>query len=96
MYYFPKRITLVWLFLMLLTCLSFEVVQGFGFFSGLRMATSAAIVIAFLKVRFILLDFMELKRAPLPARLFVEAWCVGTCLVLLGEYLIGSPGPSMP
>jgi len=66
-----RRITLVWLALVAATLISW----GFG--HGRRMDPRAAgvavIIIAFLKIRYVLLDFMELRSAPLGMRVAAEA-----------------------
>ena len=41
---------------------------------------------AFVKVRFVLLDFMELRHAPRAMRLAVEAWTVVVCSALCSLY----------
>jgi hypothetical protein len=43
--------------------------------------------IAMVKVRFVGLDFMELRRAPIPLRAAFEFYCVALFLVLTGMYL---------
>lgn len=82
------RVTLVWLLLMLATGLSWELGHGFGFGNDYRRATIAVVVIAFIKARFVFLDFMELRTAPPPLRLAFEAWTIlicGTLIVLYGS-----------
>jgi Prokaryotic Cytochrome C oxidase subunit IV len=41
------------------------------------------IVAAMIKVRFVVLDFMEVRRAPWALRLVLEAWIVGLASVLI-------------
>ena len=43
--------------------------------------------IAMVKVRFVGLDFMELRNAPIPFRAIFELYCVALFLVLAGMYL---------
>lgn len=52
-------------------------------------ATVAVVVLAIaaVKVRLIGLDFMELRRAPIPLRAAFECYCVGMWAVLSGLYL---------
>ena len=71
------RITLIWFLLIAATALSWEFGHGLGFGDRYRHATVAVIVIAFIKVRYVFLDFMELRAAPLPLRLMLEAWAIG-------------------
>jgi len=46
------------------------------------------LAIAFIKVRFIGLYFMELRAAPLLLRALFETYCVFVCLVMMGAYLV--------
>ncbi len=71
----PRRITIIWLLLVLATGLSWGSAHDLGHL-GARTATMAAILIAFFKARLIILDFMEVRHAPLPLRLICEAWVV--------------------
>ena len=48
------------------------------------------ILIAFLKVRLILMYFMELRIAPQPWRGLFEAWMAVACAVVMLLYVIGS------
>jgi hypothetical protein len=79
-----KRITLVWLALMLATLLSWETVGAPA--ANARAPGAIALVIAFVKVRYITLEFMELRGAPLIMRLFVEGWCVLVCAAVILFY----------
>ncbi|RYZ61970.1 MAG: hypothetical protein EOP08_12780, partial [Proteobacteria bacterium] len=54
---------------------------------GARAATVTALVVAFFKARLIILDFMEVRHAPLPLRIFCEAW-----VVLVGGALVAITG----
>lgn len=59
---------------------------GHGFLiRNLRAAGIAILVIAFIKIRYVILDFMEIRRAPLPMRIGAEIWvvAVATAIVLL-------------
>jgi hypothetical protein len=84
------RITAVWLILVVATLVSWESARA-GSDQGL--ATSAVLAIAFVKVRFIGLEFMELRTAPLPLRLAFELWLLVVCSVLLALYW-RSPSPT--
>ena len=68
---------LIWFLLIAATALSWEFGHGLGFGDRYHYATVAVIVIAFIKVRYVFLDFMELRTAPLPLRLMLEAWAIG-------------------
>jgi hypothetical protein len=82
-----RKITAIWLLLILATVLSWETVHGFSA-ADLRIAASAAIIVAFIKVRFVMLHFMEIDSAPLPLRFFCEAWIVLVCAGILGLYWV--------
>ncbi len=83
------RIHLVWLLLVFATGLSWQFGHGLGFGDRYHYATAAVLVIAFVKIRFVFLDFMELRHAPLPLRLIFEVWAVGACATLIGLYWMG-------
>lgn len=77
-----ERVTKVWLGLMLLTCMT-----TWGLSKDLFSAPVAVIgifLIAAVKVRYVILDFMELRGAPIPVRVAFEAWPVGVAAVILG------------
>ncbi|MDT5223317.1 MAG: hypothetical protein QOG19_724 [Mycobacterium sp.] len=77
-----ERVTMVWLGLMVLTC-----VTTWGLSKGLFSPTVAVVgvfVIAAVKVRYVMLDFMELRQAPIPARAFFEAWPAVVAAMILG------------
>ncbi len=82
----PRFETIVWLILLVVSCLSWELASSFNIFGDVRFVASAVLIIAFVKTRFVLLDFMDLKRAPIAARVFAELWWIGNCSILLGFY----------
>lgn len=48
------------------------------------------IVIAFLKVRWVILDFMELRTAPVSLRLLFEFWAAATAALLIAHnWIVG-------
>lgn len=85
-----NRVTLVWFILVAATAASWEFGHGVGL-SDLRYASIAIIVIAFVKVRFVILDFMEIRHAPIPMRIVGEVWAVVVCTALIVLYLHGTP-----
>ncbi len=82
---FLSRTSLVWLILVAATMLALR--AGFDMLADLRLARLAVIGIAFIKVRFVLREFMELREAPLPMRLVVDVWCAGVCGTLIALFL---------
>jgi hypothetical protein len=77
------RALAVWLVLMAATLVSWESARKSGDY---RLASSAVLLIAFVKARLIGLEFMELRAAPRPLRLIFEAWTVLACTTLLALY----------
>jgi hypothetical protein len=82
-----QKITLVWLGLVLATGVSWQFGHSLGFGDNYRYATVAVILISFIKVRFIVLDFMEVRAAPIALRLTLETWSVVVCTTLIFLYL---------
>jgi hypothetical protein len=76
------RISVVWLLLVVATLASWGSARG----ADRRLATGAVLVLAFAKVRFIGLEFMELRSAPPALRLAFEVWLLVVCTALLGLY----------
>lgn len=84
-----SRTTLVWFVLVAATLLSWELGHGVGF-DDMRHASAAIIVIAFVKARFVILDFMEIRHAPLWIRVTGEVWCVAVCAAVVGLLLMAA------
>jgi heme/copper-type cytochrome/quinol oxidase subunit 4 len=81
-----ERVTLVWLVLMALTC-----VTTWGLSKDLfspPVAVVGIFLIAAVKVRYVMLDFMELRDAPLPVRLAFEAWPAVVAAVILAFWFL--------
>ena len=78
-----SRASIVWLILVAATLLSWESIAIAG--DSLRVAHTAILAIAFLKVRLVGLEFMELRHAPTLFRVAFEAWVaiIGTTLIFL-------------
>ena len=77
-----ERVTLVWLGLVVLTC-----VTTWGLSKNLFTSAVAVVgifLIAAMKVRYVILDFMELRNAPIPVRVAFEAWPVVVAVMILG------------
>lgn len=83
------RATVVWLALVAATGLSWEFGHGLGFGDQYRYATVVVVLIAFVKVRFVFLEFMELRHAPAALRAAFEAWTVIVCASVLVLYWSG-------
>ncbi len=81
-----SRTSVVWLALILATLLTWSLggshhTPGTG--AGHSLAGFSIILIAFIKIRFIGMYFMELRYAPVALRGLFEAYCVVTCAVLI-------------
>lgn len=83
----PIRATIIWLLLLILTGISLEAMPIFDWVSTAQIG-STALIISFFKSRLILLEYMEIRSAPLAMRLIAEAWCIFMCLILLILYLM--------
>jgi hypothetical protein len=79
--------TLVWLFLVAATVVSWALGTDHGFVDDTTAASTIVLVVAFIKVRFVGLYFMELKDAPVPLRVLLEVWCWVVCALTLSFFL---------
>jgi len=81
-----QRETFVWLALMLITIVMTYALDG-GAGGALGLSETGAnlviLVIAFVKVRIVAYEFMEIRFAPVLMRAATNAWVIGTCLMLL-------------
>ena len=84
-----SKITYVWLALIIATALSWQFGHGMGFGDKYHYGTLAVLVITFIKVRFVYVDFMELGTAPPALRLLFHAWAVLICTILIVLYWAG-------
>lgn len=75
----------VWLLLMAATIVTTWVLTKDGI--AVRVATVSIVLIAAIKVRLVLLHFMELRHAPVPLRAIFEAWVVAVSGALIVIYL---------
>ena len=50
---------------------------------GSSVLTALILLVAVIKARLVILNFMELRTAPLALRLVLEAWCVGVYMMLV-------------
>jgi hypothetical protein len=56
------------------------------------VAVVGIFLIAALKVRYVVLDFMELRDAPIPVRVAFEAWPVAVAAMILGFWFATGAG----
>lgn len=79
--------TLIWALLMLATALSWWLgVDSAATGSGVMAIAAGLMVIAFVKVRFVIRYFMEVRHAPLALRLVCDGWVVLVCGAILVLY----------
>jgi len=79
-----KRLILLWAVLVAITALSWGSAHNFA---GPRWQGVVVILLALVKVRFVILDFMEVRHAPKALRLALEGWVVVISLALVGMLL---------
>jgi heme/copper-type cytochrome/quinol oxidase subunit 4 len=84
--------TIVWFVLIAATLLSWYLGSDHGVHDH-RVTTVVIMLVAFIKVRFVGLYFMELRDAPTPLRIMFEAHCAIVCSAVLIVYLIGPLAP---
>jgi len=81
-----QRATVIYAVLVLITGISFWLTVGHG---GASLHQTGPVVwtlvifLAFLKVRWVLLDFMELRSGPTKPRLLFEVWVTGVAASLI-------------
>jgi cytochrome c oxidase subunit IV len=79
--------TVVWGLLMMATGFSWWLgADGLALSDNLQFVTTMLIIIAFVKVRFVIHYFMEVRSAPLALRLVCDGWVIGVCLAILALY----------
>ena len=90
-----KRLLLAWLALSAITISQFGVgsLGGPGVLTPNAAITSSAILIALVKVRIILREFMEVRHAPALLGRLTDLWVVLTGVSLLGCYFVGMAFP---
>ena len=82
-----NRVTAIWLLLVAATGLSWWMGAGSGGpGSDFRLVSTVLIAVAFIKVRFVLRYFMEVRTAALPLRLLADAWVFSVCAAVLALY----------
>jgi cytochrome c oxidase subunit IV len=89
--YVRNRLTYVWLFLCVITVISWWTVSGHGanYPANVRV-TAVVLTIALIKTRFVIRNFMEVRRAPLWLRLTCDAWLLYLFAVISYFYWFGS------
>ncbi|WP_428311821.1 cytochrome C oxidase subunit IV family protein [Hydrocarboniphaga sp.] len=85
------RLTLTWLLLSALTAISWWIGSRHGHHAFVANAaiTYSVILMAALKIRFILTEFMDLRHAPPLLRRIADAWLALLVIGLLALYSLG-------
>lgn len=87
-----RRLLAVWLVLSAITVTYFWIDRAAGS-NGVRHAntavTLAAVVLALVKVRMIMGEFMEVRGAPRLLRVLANSWIVIMGITMIGSYLAG-------
>ena len=88
---FEQRLLFVWLILSAITLaqLGLGSLGEQGSLTPNAAITSSAIVIALIKVRVIIREFMEVRHAPVLLCRLTDLWLVVTGVSLLGAYFVG-------
>ena len=88
---FENRLLFVWLALSTITLaqLALGSLGERGSLTPNAAVTSSAIVIALIKVRVIIREFMEVRHAPVLLCRLTDLWVVLTGVSLLGFYFVG-------
>lgn len=83
-----RKLLAAWGAMVALTLASFESAWGAGWLDDPRWAIALVIGVALLKVRIVVLEFMEVRHAPLALRLPLEAWMLAIAAGTLGIWLV--------
>jgi hypothetical protein len=85
------RQTVVWIGLVFATMLAWGLSADHAFDgdTARRLATCGVLLVAFVKVRFVGLHFMELGHAPRVLRGCFDAWVIVVLVTLVALYLTG-------
>lgn len=86
--YLLSRNSLIWALLVGATVLSWALGHGLEA-EGTTLAGAAILMVTFIKVRFVMLDFMELRHAPIWMRVAAQGWMVLICALLIALFVLG-------
>jgi hypothetical protein len=89
-----RRLTITWLALSAVTVLSWYIGAKHGHrgFQTNVPVTFGVVLIAAVKVRLIITEFMDARRAPALLRRIADAWLALLVVTLLSIYVIGEAG----
>jgi Prokaryotic Cytochrome C oxidase subunit IV len=77
--------TVVWMVLAGLTMVSWIVGNKYGVIEveHYKYMSGAMFVLAFFKIRLVIMHFMEIAHAPIPLKAIFEIWCGLFCVLLI-------------
>ena len=83
------KITYVWCTLVVLTGVSWGLGDDYEAATQVeyQWLTIALLLLAFFKVRLVVMHFMEVGTAPIPLRAIFEVWVVVVCAAIVAMYL---------
>lgn len=87
-----RRLTLAWIVVVALTLIYLVIdraVDADGLIRPSTVASVAAILLALVKVRIIMREFMDVRHAPRVLRAMTDALVIVMGVCLLGTYLVG-------
>jgi hypothetical protein len=90
--YIRNRLTYIWLFLSIITIISWWVgsPQSANFSQANVPVTAVVLVIALIKTRFVIRNYMEVRLAPSWLKLTCDAWLLALFATISSFYWLGS------
>jgi len=82
-----SRTTVIWLLLVVATALSWGMRQGVGVFD-VQIVSVAIIIVTFVKARFVIFEFMEIRGAPTWMHRVGDGWIMLITALLITRLLI--------
>jgi hypothetical protein len=80
--------TAIWLLLVVATCISWWFGESPNADQYRIVTTVSVLFIAFIKIRFVIMHFMEVRHAPFVLVVLCNAWVILVFLAVSGLYLI--------
>lgn len=91
MVYLRNPLTVVWALLTAITLASWWISQGSGVdYRANTAVTLGVLLLAVVKVHFVMRYFMEVRHAPPWLKRITSGWLLVLCLLLCGIYLAGA------
>lgn len=83
------KVTYVWCLLVLLTAVSWWLGDGYrpDNVAAYKFIAIGLFILAFFKIRLIMMNFMELATAPILLRSIFETWVIVVCTVIIWLYM---------